>query len=193
MEEKKDSRAYRLFKRYKKERVEDMIQRATDLNIDPDIFKSLCSKYMGIIQRCFDPRNAQYNRYGGRGIRLSGPFIKGNGELSPCEYFVKWALETGYTPELTLDRIDNDGDYTPENCRWATKFEQAANMSTTRFITIGDVTKSTGEWQRYYGVSRMLYASRTKRGWSPEEALMTPKVPLGMSRKDIKQLRATEK
>jgi len=79
------------------------------------------------------------------------------------------------TPKHTLDRIDNDGDYTPENCRWATPTEQARNKRNTIFITYKDETKPLAEWAESLGMTWTSLYQRIKRhGWSIERALTQP-------------------
>ena len=95
--------------------------------------------------RCNNQRCEQYPRYGGRGIKVCDRW----------ESYEQFVLDMGVKPEgKTLDRIDNDGDYTPENCRWATSKEQAMNRPLpphTKFYTVGGVTKTLREWAAQQG------------------------------------------
>lgn len=81
-----------------------------------------------MIQRCTNPKNPKYKSYGKRGIKVCNEWVNDR------KSFYKWASESGYKKGLTIDRINNDGNYCPENCRWVSKTEQYYNMQRTIFI-----------------------------------------------------------
>lgn len=78
--------------------------------------------WQGMKQRCYYPKHKDYHNYGGRGIKICKAW------LNDFVNFYKWAVDNGYREDLTIDRIDVDGDYTPDNCRWATWREQRLNQ-----------------------------------------------------------------
>ena len=130
--------------------------------------------WKGIKQRCYNPKHRAYHNWGGRGIKVCDEW-KDN-----FQAFYDWSYASGYTFEnhkqdekrkLTLDRIDNDGNYEPSNCRWVTRKVQASNMRHTKLITINGETKCLAEWCRVLNIHRWTYANRIKKGMTPEEAL----------------------
>lgn len=117
--------------------------------------------------RCENINNDRYAAYGGRGIRICerwrnsfSNFLEDMGEKP--------------SPKHSIDRIDNDGDYEPENCRWATAKEQARNRRSSRMVTIDGVTKCAAEWCEIYGMALVRFHSRIHRGWSELKALTAP-------------------
>lgn len=118
--------------------------------------------------RCKYESTNGYERYGGRGITVC--------EEWDTDYtkFKEWALLAGYQEGLTLDRIDNNGNYCPENCRWVTMKEQARNRTTNHYITYNGETKCVTEWAEEFGIDQGLFYNRLRRGWSIEKIISTP-------------------
>jgi hypothetical protein len=114
--------------------------------------------YKGMKRRCYNENFHQFHRYGGRGIKVCDEW------LDDPEEFLSWALENGYRDDLTLDRIDNDGDYTPSNCRWASLKEQARNTSRSIYVEVDGESKPLGEWCEIYGVNRGTAYRRLRKG-----------------------------
>jgi len=123
--------------------------------------------WRSMIGRCYNPNDAGYARYGGRGISIYEPW------LNDFEIFETWAISNGYVPGLSIDRIDNDGNYHPDNCRWITCGENAAKTSRTWNLTAFDETKTIREWvkDKRCKVSAQTLRFRIYYGWSPEEAI----------------------
>jgi hypothetical protein len=113
------------------------------------------------------PKHAEYKNYGGRGIKVCK-------EWKEFMNFYNDMIE-GYKNMLTIDRIDNDGDYCKSNCRWVTKSEQTKNRRNNILIEIDGVSKVLTEWCREYGISEKTGWDRfRRRGWSIEKTLNTP-------------------
>lgn len=122
--------------------------------------------YKHMLNRCYNKNDIRYNHYGGKGISVVE-------EWHNFETFMKWALSHGYTDKLSIDRIDVDKDYSPDNCRWTDAVTQANNKSVNRNITFDDETHTIAEWAR---IKNMPYKKLWKRfnlGWSVERALTT--------------------
>lgn len=109
--------------------------------------KVLFNVWQTMKERCENPNRQKYKDYGGRGIKVCD-------EWHEASNFVKWALENGYEKGLQLDRIDNDGDYCPDNCRFVTAQENNRNRRNTKFLTVNGVTKTLMEWSEQLGVSQ---------------------------------------
>ena len=119
-------------------------------------------------RRCDDEWRKAYKYYGDRGIT----YCK---EWKTFEPFYEWAMKHGYNTTLTLDRINNDGNYEPDNCRWVDFSTQANNRRNNHFITYHGETKTIQEWANLLGVRDSLIRDRIARlGWSIEDALETP-------------------
>ena len=116
-------------------------------------------------QRTTDKNYDSYHNYGGRGITICDEWL----EFEP---FRDWALANGYRDDLTLDRKDNNGPYSPENCRWANAIEQGSNRRTNRTITARGQTKTMTEWASELGITPQAICRRIDvHGWTPEEAV----------------------
>ncbi len=113
-------------------------------------------------QRCNDSNASNYKNYGGRGIKV----------YQRWRSFENFLEDMGERPPgLTLDRIDNNGDYCKENCKWSTHKEQQRNMRNNISITIDGITRCLAEWCEIYNVDYNIVYGRIHRGWTPEEAL----------------------
>lgn len=118
--------------------------------------------YRNMVNRCHKPGTRRYERYGGRGISVCDEW-----KNNPTAFYV-WAVAHGYDPSLSIERKDRDGNYSPENCQFATAIEQANNTSRNRFITWEGKTQTVTQWERERGVSRGLFAKRIANDWPLE-------------------------
>lgn len=130
-----------------------------------------------MIQRCYNSRSTYYKNYGGRNITVCDEW-----KNNPTS-FLEWAFSTGYADDLTIERIDNNGNYEPGNCRWATNEEQGGNTRRARLITFKGETRSIAQWARHLKIKKSILIDRlNKLGWSEEEALTTPPLPINFKR-----------
>lgn len=131
-------------------------------------YTRLFNIWTGMRQRCRDSALPEYPRYGGRGIEVCDEW------KNSFEAFEKWANENGYDNSLTLDRIDADGNYEPNNCRWITMFEQQSNKRNNIKLSYNGETHTVKEWSRMLNVSYKALIQRVHMGWSVERTLTTP-------------------
>ena len=111
-------------------------------------YDNLYKRYCDMKSRCYNKNKKNYKYYGGRGIKVCDEWLGENGYNS----FKKWALENGYKKELSLDKIDNNGNYSPNNCRWTTRRIQNINKRPTIPNTSGFVgVRKHSCSNRYYG------------------------------------------
>ena len=94
----------------------------------------------GMKQRCYNPNDTRFTTYGGRGIRICDEWLR-NPQL-----FADWAKSNGYRKGLSIERIDNNGPYSPDNCRFIQLEEQSTNRTTARLITVCGITQSVSQW-----------------------------------------------
>ena len=121
--------------------------------------------YKNMIARCYKPNNNRYHRYGARGITVCAEWLEDKTN------FFKWALENGYKDDLSIDRIDTNGNYEPSNCKWSTAKEQSNNRLNNRYITIEGKTLTMAQWSDITGVKCGTIHARLKYGWDERRAV----------------------
>lgn len=134
------------------------------VGLSSDDYNSLYQAWRRMLYRCYNPKNPSYQRYHGR-INVCTEW------KYSFENFLRWAIENGWESGLSLDRVNNDGDYSPSNCRWATAKQQARNRSSCVYLTHNGVTKTLMEWCEEYGVPHYLPLNRLRRGCSDFDTL----------------------
>lgn len=108
-------------------------------------------------QRCNNSNDKNFNYYGGRGIKVCKEWLdKENGMIN----FYNWAMVNGYKENLTIDRIDVNGDYEPSNCRWVTQKVQSNNTRANHYITYNNETHTIAEWSEILGINRYTLYTR---------------------------------
>ena len=128
----------------------------------------LYNVWLTMKQRCYNPRDKHYKWYGSKGVKVCSEW------LNNVEEFVEWALNNGYKPGLTLDRIDSNGDYTPSNCRFITIQAQQRNKSSNHVLTYEGISLTIQEWAEKLNITPSTLRSRIDKGWTIDRALTTP-------------------
>lgn len=119
--------------------------------------------YDSMIDRCNNPNNPRYHRYGGRGISICDRWMAS---------FDNFLEDMGPRPKgHSIDRIDNDGDYRPENCKWSSAREQYRNRSTTSLIEHDGLSMSEREWERFANVGRGTFYNKRNQGLTTQEII----------------------
>lgn len=122
-------------------------------------------------QRCSNPNNRNYKNYGGRGITVCKRWLDSAGNF---------LIDMGPRPRHgSIDRIDNDGDYAPSNCRWVNNKEQQSNRRDNRRVVVDGQSKTIAQWAVGSGLSQHVITSRLKSGWPERDAVS---MPVGVSR-----------
>lgn len=126
------------------------------------------SLWCGIKDRCFRHKNKDYKNYGGRGIIVCNEWLK-------FENFYNWAIENGYKEGLTIERIDVNGNYEPNNCKWIKNELQSHNKRNNHYLTYKGKTQILSEWAKEMGLNNgSTISGRLKRGWTIKQSLITP-------------------
>lgn len=133
--------------------------------------ESLFNIWYLIKYRCENAKCDRYEDYGGRGIKMCGEW---RDEQTGYTCFKEWSLANGYMPGLSIDRIDNNGDYCPENCRWTDCVTQNRNTRKNVWIEYNGVTKLAVEWAEELRIPYKSFMQRIYRGWDIEKVITQP-------------------
>ncbi len=144
-------------------------KRAVETNTSHGLSKTrLYHEWNHMKYRCFNPKSKAYNNYGGRGIKVCDEW------RHDFEAFYKWSMENGYRDDLTIDRIDVNKGYSPENCRWADATTQARNTRKNVFLTYKGERRTVSEWAEITGIKVATLYARHHSGWNDEKTIETP-------------------
>lgn len=119
-------------------------------------------------ERCYNKNHVHYKNYGGRGITVCEEWK--NDFIS----FYKWSMDNGYSENLTLDRVNGNSNYSPENCRWTTPLEQQNNTRNNRILTVNGRSQSIARWSAEMSIPYSTIYSRLCNGWNEQDAVMYP-------------------
>lgn len=132
--------------------------------------------YRGMKTRCYNSKRQEYYRYGGRGITVCKEWLASDHKTHKgWKSFEKWSLENGYAENKTLDRIDNNKGYSPENCRWVDIKTQANNKTNNHFITYKGNTKTIKQWAEDFGINEHTLGTRIRKNNQTTENIFSNK------------------
>lgn len=124
------------------------------------------TRWRNMMDRCYDEKCKSYKNYGGRGVKVCSRWLSINNYVKD--------IESGYFQGAELDRIDNDGNYSPDNTRWVTKKENCNNRRTCVMISFNGVTASITDHSEKLGINPKMVMERISAGWDVERALVEP-------------------
>lgn len=141
---------------------------AKRLRLQKNKWRRLYGIWIGIKTRCLNPKNHAYKDYGARGIKICDEW------KDDFDRFSDWSIRNGYDESLSIDRINNDGDYCPENCRWVTDEIQRSNRRDSHFLIVNGEKKTVTQWACLVGMKPHTLYARIRKGWDAEKAVLTP-------------------
>lgn len=122
--------------------------------------------WQGMLRRCYDPNAISFKYYGARGIIVCERWR---------ESFSNFIMDMDKAkPGMSIERINNDGNYEPSNCKWIPKHKQACNKRTSVKLEVLGVSGCVSELSRYFGIKRGVVEARLKKGWAPDMAFTVP-------------------
>lgn len=157
-------------------------KRLTERDISKETRQKLCIVLCDIRRRCLNPDYKYFYLYGERGISVCEEWLGKDGQKN----FREWAVNNGYEKGLTIDRIDNNKGYSPDNCRWVTAKEQSYNRRSNKLITIHGKTQTVTEWAKETGIPIGTIQNRLKYGWEEDRLLEPKQVYLKMSKHEMR-------
>ena len=126
--------------------------------------------WSNIKTRCYNVNDPHYERWGAKGITVCDEW------RNDFKAFYDWSMTNGYSDELTIDRINTNGNYEPTNCRWVTLAENNRNKNRVKYITFNGKTQTIGQWTKELGLGKETIRERLKRGYSDSEAITGKRV-----------------
>ena len=126
--------------------------------------------WLNMKDRCYNKNNLSYKNYGGRGIKICDEW------LHDFVNFYNWSMTNGYKDELTIDRINVNGNYEHSNCRWATTKQQNNNRRNNAYLTYNGKTQTMKQWSDDLNISYNTIKQRHRKGWSDNECLFGKEV-----------------